>query len=1358
MQSGKNRYKNPFGYKLIYIFRINDDAHENCLKVGDTTVMYEGSPAELTPNCSKLNSAANARINECTRTAGIHYDLLYTELAYFQKSDGKFKAFRDYTVHKVLLNSGIKKKEIQNAREWFIADLETVKNAIKAVKDGRKSLTGAEISTDKNPIVFRPSQVEAIEKTAKYFKGKAHKQFLWNAKMRFGKTLAAYEVVRQLGYGKTLIYTHRPVVLKGWREDFYKIFTDENSPWIFGNKPNQTINSGTELKDLLASGKKFVYFASLQDLRGSKSVGGNFDKNDEVFKTDWDLVIVDEAHEGTQTGLGEEVLAQIFTKENKTKLLQLSGTPFNLITKYTADETYTWDYTNEQEAKAMWDKLYGGDSNPYADLPSMQIYTFDLAKQFNNFVDSQKAFNFREFFKVWSGDIMRDGKPVPQDSAIGRFVYEKEVEKFLNLISRADKSSNFPFSKEEFRGYFRHTLWMLPGVASAKAMSEMLQKHPIFGKFNIANVAGDGDEEEESKEALKKVENAIGDDPDDSYSITLSCGRLTTGVSVKEWTAVMMLSGSYSTAASQYLQTIFRVQTPAEINGKTKETCYVFDFAPDRTLKMMADAVNLSTKAGRSEEGSKKAMGKLLNFCPIIAVDGTNMREYNVEEMLVQLKKAYIEKVCVNGFDDSHLYNFNLPELSEMDREMLAHLNNIAKASGQSKKPQDLIVNKQGFDEEEHEKKESNPSKSSREKTAEDLEKEKKKKERANLISNLRAISIRIPLLVYGANIPFEQDITVDNITGIVDDISWEEFMPKGFSKEDFKYFKKFYDTEVFIGAGKRIRQRIKDAESLPVMERVKEIAEIFAMFRNPDKETVLTPWRVVNMHMSDCLGGYDFWNENHTETLDTPRVVDHGKITAETFWNRDAKFLEINSKTGLYPLYVAYSLFCALRQSNKRKTDSELWEKVLRDNVYVICKTPMAEYITKRTLAGYKDIKVNAKYIDNLVNKAQDEKTRKNLVKLIQNGKTFWNINQDTDMKFDAIVGNPPYTEITAKKDTNNGQKRQKNIFQYFQQIADALGSNTSLIYPGARWIHRSGKNMEDFGKTQINDGHLDLLIYYPDWTELFPTAQIGDGISIVLKLRNKKDFGFTYVYRLKSEEHSVFIKEKPGSNLIPLNPVNSYIIEKIKQTMLNYSLPPLAVSVLSQKLFGIESSFVELNPKKVRPYNKGDNFDTQNEIKLFTNNKAGKAGRAQWYIAKRNIIHKEAQKYIDRWKVVVSSANAGGQKRSNQIAIMDNHTAFGRSRVALKDFATKEEARNFFKYAQSTFIRFAFLLTDESLTSLAKWVPDLKNYKNNNGLIDFFADVNTEVYKLFNISEKYQKYINDYIAKIDLARGKQI
>lgn len=1265
MNSRKNRYEDPYSYKLIYVFRINDKDHEGCLKVGDTTVLYERDPSELTPSCQILNAAANDRINQYTNTAGVRYDLLYTELACFKTDKGEGKSFTDKVVHRVLLDSGIKKRKITNAKEWFETDLATVKNAIRAVKKERKFLTGSEITNDNNPIEFRPSQEEAIEKTVKRFSSKSNRRFLWNAKMRFGKTLAAYEVVKRLGYSRTLIYTHRPVVLKGWKEDFHKIFNEKDTPWIFGNKRNQVNRSGIELKDLInaqeSEGKKFVYFASLQDLRGSKRVGGSFDKNDEVFQTDWDLVIVDEAHEGTQTEHGSEVLAQICRKDNQTKLLQLSGTPFNLITDYSTEDMYTWDYTMEQMAKAMWYKEHGGDHNPYAELPEMRIYTFDIAKQFSNFVDAEKAFNFREFFRVWSGEIERDGRPVPGDSAVGRFVHEKDVRNFLSLITRSDENSNYPFAKDKWRNYFRHTLWMVPGVAAAKALSALLSEHPVFSIFNIANVAGDGDEEEESKEALKKVEEAIGKNPEDSYSITLSCGRLTTGVSVKPWTAVMMLSGSYSTAAAQYLQTIFRVQTPAEINGMVKEKCYVFDFAPDRALKMMADAVSLSSKAGRSEERAKKAMGQLLNFCPIIAVEGTNMSEYNVEQMLVQLKKAYIDKVCANGFDNSHLYNFDLPELSERDLEMFDRLNKIAKASGQSKKPQDVIVNKQGMDEEEYDSNddESTP-KPKREKTEEDLQKAERKKQRDKIISNLRAISIRIPLLIYGANIPYEMEISIDNITDIVDDVSWEEFMPKGFTKQDFKYFKKYYDPEVFIGAGKQIRSRVKDAENLPVLDRVKEIAEIFSSFRNPDKETVLTPWRVVNMHMSDCLGGYDFWNESHTETIDLPRVVDNGKVTAETFWNPNAKFLEINSKTGLYPLYITYTAYRVLRQANQRKTDAELWEKALKDSVFVICKTPMAEYITKRTLVGFKDIKVNAKYYPNLLKEAKE--SPKELAKKICDGIEFWKVGEK-EMKFDAIVGNPPYQV------SDGGNKASASpIYQYFVELAKDINPNyISMIMP-ARWFG-GGKGLNDFRNTMLNDSCISKIFDFCDARDCFPTVDIAGGICYFLR---EKDFsGKCSVINIRQSER---IEDYRELNEFPIFIRDSRSISIIHK-VLEKNEPKMNLQVSSRKPFGLGTV--------VRPMRTGD-------IILRWQNGEGPYKSSEITVGSN---------MIDDYKVITSYVgydHAGtpgkdGRRRVfAKIDILPPQTICNETYLVVGHYRTKKEAENLVIYMKTLFFRF--------------------------------------------------------------------
>lgn len=1154
----KYNYTNPFSYKLIYIFRINDDQHSGILKVGDTSIDYAGSPDDLTPSCELLNKAAKERINQYTRTAGIKYELLYTELAFYKGSDGKNYAFIDKKLHKVLTNSGIQKVELYGAQEWFKTDLETVKNAIAALKAGRKSLSSTEISEDKSPIVLRPSQIEAVEKTVKYFKKKSNKQFLWNAKMRFGKTLAAMEVAKRLNFAKTLILTHRPAVSEGWFDDFKKVFYDVK--WYYGSNSHEGIDS------LLKRGENFIYFKSIQDLRGSAEVGGKFAKNQDIFKTDWDFLIIDEAHEGTRTNLGKDVLDSLKSGAN-TKVLFLSGTPFNLVSDFKEDETYSWTYVDEQRAKQEWFETHLGDSNPYGDLPSMKIYTFELSKQFRNFQDSDKAFNFREFFRVWTGDALRDGKNV-SSSEIGHFVHEKDVRHFLDLISHKSDGSMYPFATEEFRGYFNHTLWMVPGVREAKVLSALLKEHEIFRHFEIANVAGDGDEEQNEDDALKIVRNAIDNN---QYTITLSCGKLTTGVTVKEWTAVLMLAGAYSTSAMGYLQTIFRVQSPAIIDGRQKEICYVFDFAPDRTLKMMADAVNMSTKAGKTDGGQKKAMGKLLNFCPIISIDGTNMREYDVDQMLTQLKSAYIDKVFQNGFDDAHIYNYNIGAFSEKDKEFIKHLSAIVKASNQSKAPSDIPINDLGFDNEEHEKDDTQPkSDSQTQKSEENKKKIEERKRRRTLISNLRAISIRIPLLVYGADIPFEQDINIDNLTDIVDDVSWEEFMPKGLTKEDFKRCKKFYDETIFVGAGRAIRNRIKDAEKLPVTERVKEIAEIFGTFRNPDKETVLTPWRVVNMHLGNCLGGFNFFDEDFKRTLETPRCIDHGKVSEETVWNTDAKILEVNSKTGLYPLYMAYSIFTARRQKKPEVSDEQHWADTLKDNIFVLCKTPMAVSITRRTLAGFKNLQVNAKYRKDLVKEAQEESSREKLASEIQSGKNFWKINEDNDMKFDAIVGNPPYQEA---KGTNIVP-----IFNHFMTLAKEINPRyISMIMP-SRWMKGGNRGLDDFMKETLADTRIELLHDYIDPKEVFPGVEIKGGVCYLLWGKSHKGMCKYSLHDVSKKEQSVerYLKTE-GCDSFVRYPICVSILEKVRK----FNEQSFSGLVSVREPYGLKSDFFK-HPQK--------------------------------------------------------------------------------------------------------------------------------------------------------------------------------
>lgn len=1097
-------FETTFAYKLIYIFRINDDAHKNLLKIGEATCFTEEQPAKLLPNCNRLNVAAKNRINEYTQTAGIKYELLHTELAMRRVvKDGKslIEAFRDHDVHQVLIRSGIKRHFFDTehkANEWFGVDLETAKKAISAVKEGRSSLLSSEITESKSPIVFRPEQADAIKRTIKQFK--TGNQMLWNAKMRFGKTLTALQVAKECEFKHTLILTHRPVVRDGWFEDFGKIFYDTD--YVFGSKTN-----GEKIEDLVNSDKKFVYFASMQDLRGSDAVGGKFDKNEDIFHTKWDFVVIDEAHEGTLTKLGQAVIETINEMSNYPKILRLSGTPFNLLDKFKEAEIFTWDYVMEQREKKNWLQKYFGDANPYADLPELKIFTYNLDKLIGGYIDVEDgAFNFREFFRTWTGNVQKDFKPMPNGVNVGDFVHKTDVRRFLDLLCKSDKNSNYPFSTEEYRAYFRHSLWMVPGVKEAKALSALLKAHPAFGSgaFNIVNVAGSGDEEIDSKDALDAVRHAFGSNPDETYSITISCGRLTTGVTVPEWTAVFMLAGTFSTSASSYLQTIFRVQSPANINGKVKERCFVFDFAPDRTLKMVAEAGRLSTKTGNTSN-DRKIMGEFLNYCPVIAVEGSNMRQYNVDSMLQQLKKAYTDRVVRNGFDDKNLYNDNLLKLDDIELADFEALKKIVGASKQTEKVKDIDINRQGFTDEEYEQLQAIEAKPKKERTPEEIafleEKMKKRDNAQKAMSILRGVSIRIPLLIYGAEVPADKEITVDNFVDLVDDSSWNEFMPAGVTKETYKKFSKYYEQDVFVAAGRQIRNMALAADELSPAERVKKIAAQFAMFKNPDKETVLTPWRVVNMHMSDCLGGYCFYNEDFTETIEEPRFVDRGKVTQETFANINAQILEINSKTGLYPLYVVYSIYrkrCETVNAHELTIEKQyqLWQKTVEDNIFVICKTPMAKAITRRTLLGYRKGKLNAHAFDDLIMQLK-EKPDQFKEKVLRG--SFWK-KECNEMKFDAVVGNPPYQIM----DGGHGSSSQP-IYNVFVEMSQLLKpSYLSMIMP-SRWM-TGGKGLDAFRYKMINDKHLRVLHDYLSAQACFSSVQIEGGICYFLWDKNNE------------------------------------------------------------------------------------------------------------------------------------------------------------------------------------------------------------------------------------------------------------
>ena len=1312
---------NPFSSKLIYVFRINDAAHKGCLKIGETTCS-ETDFSKLSPNSSSLNTAARKRIDQYTQTAGIAYELLHTEVSFYMR-DGGWGTFNDKEVHSILLRSGVKRKVFDSshkANEWFITNLDTVKAAIRAAKEGRTSLLLGEMSNiEEEAIQLRPEQREAIDKTKKRFK--KQDSMLWNAKMRFGKTICALQLVKEMEVSKTIILTHRPVVDKGWYDDYKKIFADR-SDFVYGSRSN-----GEKFDSLMLDAdkdKKIIWFASLQDLRGSEQVGGKFDKNAEVFSPRWDLIIVDEAHEGTQTELGQAVITELH-KEG-TKLLSLTGTAFNLLDHFDEAGIYTWDYIMEQRAKLEWDKLHPGDPNPYACLPQMNIWTYDLGNLIKNFLDEDVAFNFREFFRT---------------DVDGNFVHPADVKALLDLMTTDDADSLYPFANATYRNLFRHTLWVVPGVKAASALCRMLREHPVFQFFNVVNVAGEGDGERD--DALKLVRAAIGKEAGKTLTITVTCGRLTTGVSVPEWSAVFMLSGSYSTSASSYMQTIFRVQTPATIGRLTKTDCYVFDFAPDRTLRVLAETAKVSTQAGKTGPDDRKQMGEFLNYCPVIGIRGSKMAQYDTGALLEQLKKVYVERVVRNGFEDTKLYNDELLKLDDLELQAFEGLKKIIGTTKAMAKTGNIDINRQGLTNEEHEELERLQKKKKHERTPEELarleELKQKRKNRDAAISILRGISIRMPLLIYGAEInDAEEEITIDNFADLIDPQSWEEFMPRGVTKELFNRFKRYYDPDIFTAAGKRIRALAKAADKMDVEERIERITEIFSTFRNPDKETVLTPWRVVNMHMGDTLGGWCFYDASYDTPLREPRYVEHEGVTQCVF-NADSRVLEINSKTGLYPLYVAYSIYRSrVADSTSAVSTLEeqlrLWDKTLAENVFVVCKTPMAKSITRRTLAGFRGSRVNARYFEDLINQIKNKP--RNFIDKMGKGKTYWKANQDDNMKFNAIVGNPPYQVTTVgTSDTP--------VYHLFMDVSFKLCPLVTLITP-ARFLFNAGKTSKDFNERVLNDEHFKVVWYKPKSAEVFPNVDIKGGVCVTLRNESAsygKIISFTHYKELngilkKTLEHEGFATIMDSIIL-----QNKFNLDALYQDHPEY-----------KEVIGSDGRERRLTTPI---FGQLDVFTEQaREGDICVLGLTGNNERTYRYIPRKYV---EDNGNLDKYKVVVPASNgtgAIGEVLSTPL-IGEPLIGYTQSFIGIGAFDTLPEAEACLKYVKSRFMRTllgVLKITQHNHTDVWRFVP-LQDFSVGSD-IDWsvsVAEVDRQLYAKYGLSEEEVAFIERMIKPME-------
>lgn len=1233
--------------KLIYIQTVNNEsgmfqAYEGTQKIGEATAPDDDFEVDWSPNSEFLRKVAPKRIKSYMTTSGLPFILEWVELAW-QKSTKLW--FGDKAVHKVLDRSGVKRPEYLEGTEWFKTDLETAKEAIKAVKEGRSALQGIAEPTPTYEIKLRPEQESAVSKTKAVFKKKNN--MLWNAKMRFGKTLTSLQLIKDEKFQKVLIMTHRPVVSDSWFEDFGKMKMAAEG-YRFGSK-----DKGETLENLKTGDSPFIFFASIQKLR----YGGGETNLAEFSDVDWDLIIIDEAHEGTQTELADVVLKAV--KKEKTKILELSGTPFNLLDQYDEEQIYTWDYTMEQTAKLKWSLENPDKPNPYETLPKVSMYTFEMRNK-EKYADESKAFNFREFFRV-------------DDS--GELVHKEDVRAFLDNITNQDNTTNYPFSTEQYRNELRHTLWLMPGVKEANAFEKLLNEHRIFGQeYKIINVVKDGDSNEitdKNSLDLEKVRKAITKDPSQTKTITLTVRKLTTGVNVPEWTAVLFLSNTNS--AMNYLQAAFRAQTPfSHEKLGMKKNCYIFDFAPDRALSVMAESAQVNSGVGKKNTQEQKDMlTRLLNFMPILGNSEMGMTSFNVDKMLTQLKKVYAEKAVRSGFEDDSLYNDNLLTLTEGDTQLFKDLNAIV---GKTKKVVDdkkIVISDNGLTDEEYDKGEKAKKKPTRQRTPEEREAIDKineaKKQRKTMISILRGVSIRIPMMIYGMKLDLSKDISIQDFVKEVDDESWKEFMPKGFTKLMFNQIVQYYDAEVFIEAGRIIRQRAKSYDQLDFIERAEKIAELFATFKNPDKETVLTPWRVVNLQLTKTIGGLNFFDDDFVSTTDGAVSNLHWVERADTdkVYTDEVKIVEINTKTGLYPLHVAMSLYYQAVNKNEdiHFEADEVYKKILKENIFAIAKTEMAKTITERTLAGYKNFETNVQYIDGFV-EAIKESPAKGKAKVEE---TFKNV------KFDVVIGNPPYQEA------NKGDNRQaQSIYHHFMSAAYEIADKSVLITP-ARFLINPGKSLSAFSKERLDDEHFKIEYYEQDSSKIFPNTDIKGGVAVS--------------YR------DVTQKFEPIEIFTTFEELNR-ILHKVKRTQFEN----LGTILFSTESYRFTDVMFEENPELTNRTDKAHLkamasgvFDRYPEI--FFANEPQNGHFIQIYGKQNNLrtFKFVEKKYVNspvtlnKWKVFIPGANGSGAIGEVLSTPLIGEPLIGHTQtfISIGAFDNEIEAINLLKYLKGKFSR---------------------------------------------------------------------
>lgn len=745
LQSKIQQTPTIYAYELVGV-----PSHRGMLKVGYTV------------------RDAETRVAEQCKTANLNYRIILVRPA--MRRDGS--SFDDHAVHRVLRSSGIANPE----GEWFRCGANEVERAIKSVMLGKQTMIERTES-----FAMRPEQEQAVEKTAQYFmnfyldKGNEGliPHFLWNAKMRFGKTFTTYQLARRMRWTRVLVLTFKPAVKTAWKEDL--LSHKDFAGWLFCEKQeDRHFNKVNEQRP-------FVCFASFQDVLGKNDIGGIKATNKWVQEVSWDCIVLDEYHYGAWGKNAKsfydkkdiEQLARAYEVGEMMKddadtngemdsrelfdeglmplqtraYLYLSGTPFRAISsgEFIEEQIYNWTYSDEQDAKARWQK----PANPYLSLPKMVMLTYQLPDSIKEVADQGEfdEFDLNEFFKA---------------DASG-FVHEEYVQKWLDLIRGAyteniitelklgTEKPPMPFSDVRLLSYLQHTFWFLPDVASCKAMAKLLRKRAnrFFDDYEVVVAAGN--DAGMGAEAVKPVYEAMSSNngPQRSKTITLSCSKLTTGVTVRPWTGILMLRNLKS--PETYFQAAFRVQSPWTTRNERgeevilKPICYVFDFAPNRALRQI---VEYGSQLNLQEDNPEKKVEEFIKFLPVLAYDGSSMKEIDAAGILDMAMSGTTATLLARRWESAVLVNVDNATLTRLmnNPEAMRALMNIEGFRSLNADIETIINKSEHVKKLKKEKGDSLSTKEKKQLTEEEKEYKSKRKE---IQEKLIKFATRIPVFMY---------------------------------------------------------------------------------------------------------------------------------------------------------------------------------------------------------------------------------------------------------------------------------------------------------------------------------------------------------------------------------------------------------------------------------------------------------------------------------------------------------------------------------------------------------------------------------------------------------------------------------